>query len=441
MPEFHETFYFGQWRLNPEQATLQLFYEVEGLGEMTETITFPAFDVPKDAPRRQALVSACHLLHWLAGVSYIKMGLPARILFRKKRPDSKTAEFLRTTWINGLAELAYVQGVSLHDRLHIDSEAIIPDNWRLSLPHRALVPFGGGKDSIVTVESLKKYQKPVNLFVVGESSVIARAAAKTGVPVYTVKRQLDEKLLHARPGAFFNGHVPVTAINSAIAVVAALLHGYDSIVFSNERSAEAHNTLDAQGHPVNHQYSKSFAFEKDFQAHIHRTISPDLRYFSLQRPWSELAILKQFSQYSDYFDVFTSCNRNFHLGGSRNQHGLWCGDCPKCRFVFLGLATFVEKSRLLEIFGHNLLDSLPQLPGFEALLGIRGIKPFECVGDVLESRIAFHWLANHPEWANDRVIGFLRDKVVPPSPEEEQDVLAFHPEHAIPPEFLPRQVF
>jgi len=439
MPEFHQTFHFGQWRLKPADATLHLSYRVEGLGEMTEVLTFPAFEVPADPAHRQALKAACRLLHWLAGVSYAKMGLPERIQSDGLKPDTKTAEFLRNTWLHGLAELAYGHHVSLGDRLNFESRSVIPDNWRLRLPHRSLVPFGGGKDSIVTVEELKKLNKPMRLFVVGQSPVILRSAAKTGLPVYQVLRQLDKKLLRADGNAFFNGHVPVTAINSAIAVVAALLHGYDSIVFSNERSAECHSTLNADGQPVNHQYSKSLAFERDFQAQIKRTISPDLRYFSLQRPWSELAILKRFSQYPEYFDSFTSCNRNFHLSGSRNGDGLWCGDCPKCRFVFLGLAPFVDKSRLLQIFGRNLLDDPRQLPGFEELLGVRGIKPFECVGEVTESRVAFNWLANEKEWSSDHIIRLLRDKVVPTSTKEEKDVLDFHPEHEIPPEFLPHQ--
>jgi hypothetical protein len=440
MPDFHQTFHFGQWRLQPSDATLHLSYVVEGAGEMTEVLTFPAFEVPTDEAHRQALKAACRLLHWLAGVSYVKMGLPRKIHSQGVPPDCKTAGFLHKTWRNGLAELAYIHGISLNNRLEIDCQNTIPDNWRLRLPHRSLVPFGGGKDSIVTVEQLKKSHKPMRLFVVGNSPVIAKAAAKTGVPVYQVLRQLDEKLLKAPPEAYFNGHVPVTAINSAIAVVAALLHGYDSIVFSNERSAECHSTTDADGQPVNHQYSKSLQFERDFQAQIHRTISPDLRYFSLQRPWSELAILKNFSQYPDYFNDFTSCNRNFHLQGSRNKDSLWCGNCPKCRFVFLGLAPFIDKDRLLQIFGHNLLDDPKQMPGFEELLGVRGIKPFECVGEVTESRVAFNWLKNTPEWANDHVVRFLANKVVPTSAREEKDVLDFHAEHEIPPEFLPHQV-
>ncbi len=440
MPEFHQTFSFGRWRLCPEKACLYLSYEVEGVGQMTERLTFPTFRIPDDPARRNALTAACRLLHWLAAVSYLKMGLACTVRSQEARPDCRTAAFLRTTWLHGLAELAYVNGVSIQDRLHIECDDIIPDNWRLQQPRRSLVPFGGGKDSIVTVEMLKERHKPMHLFVVGDSPVISRAAKKTGVPVYQVVRRLDAKLLQAEPGRFFNGHVPVTAINSAIAVVAAVLHGYQNIIFSNERSADSHSTINADGKPVNHQYSKSLAFERDFQSQIRRTVSMDLRYFSLQRPWSELAILKRFSKYSHYFDVFTSCNRNFHLAGSRNEKSLWCGECPKCRFVFLGLAPFVDKARLLQIFGRNLLNDPKQLVGFEELLGVRGIKPFECVGEVIESRVAFSWLKNNLAWAGDHVIQMLAGKVVPTSVVEERDVLDFNQDHQIPPDFLPHYV-
>src|SRR5690606_14575399 len=149
----------------------------------------------------------------------------------------------------------------------------------------------------------------------------------------------------------WNGHIPVTAINSAILVVAAVLYGFDAIVFSNERSASS-ATLEYDGREINHQWSKGWAFEAAFDDLVRASVAADLHYHSLLRPLSELAVAARFARERRYDDVFSSCNRNFRLRGPRPTDR-WCGQCPKCHFVFLALAVFMPKPRLLAIFGRN----------------------------------------------------------------------------------------
>ncbi len=96
---------------------------------------------------------------------------------------------------------------------------------------------------------------------------------------------------------------------------------------------------------------------------------------------------RQFARLDRYDAHFSSCNRNFHLLGERPAQR-WCGECPKCHFVFLALAPFMPKPRLMAIFGRNLLDEPEQAPGFDALLEYGDHKPFECVGEGRESRAA-----------------------------------------------------
>ncbi|CAM5311580.1 UDP-N-acetyl-alpha-D-muramoyl-L-alanyl-L-glutamate epimerase OS=Rhodanobacter lindaniclasticus OX=75310 GN=murL PE=3 SV=1 [Rhodanobacter lindaniclasticus] len=98
--------------------------------------------------------------------------------------------------------------------------------------------------------------------------------------------------------------------------------------------------------------------------------------------------------------MFSSCNRNFKLLGPKPVDR-WCGQCPKCHFVFLALAPFLPKPRLLSIFGRNLLDDENQAAGFDALLEYQDHKPFECVGEGAEARAAMYALSQRPEWQED----------------------------------------
>ncbi|HOV59198.1 MAG TPA: endonuclease domain-containing protein, partial [Rhodanobacteraceae bacterium] len=327
-------------------------------------------------------------------------------------PSADTAELLDALYLHGLGEFAYHNRLDLRGRIAFPRGADAPAPApALGLPARTLVPIGGGKDSLVAVESLKAIGAEATAVWIGNSPLIAACAARTGLPTLNLTRELSPVLFEYNRAGAWNGHIPVTAINSAILVVAAVLYGHDGIAFSNERSASS-ATLEYDGQAVNHQWSKGYAFERLLHAWVHVHVAADLAYFSLLRPFSELAVTQRFARLSRYFEVFSSCNRNFRLLGPRPADR-WCGQCPKCHFVFLALAPFLPKITLVGIFGRNLLDDESQLPGFDALLEYREHKPFECVGEGGESRAALHALAQRPEWREDAVVARYAREIAP----------------------------
>lgn len=394
----------------------QLVYAFDDGPELIERIVFPeARPLPEN--RAQAFDAALKLLHLIAGISYYKAGVPKEIVVEGEPLDADTASFMDDVFSNGLAEFAYRNGLDLRSRIqfphrhpgfHPNDEQKTPD---LGLPRRTLVPIGGGKDSLVTVEMLKSIQEPATAVWVGDSALIAACAERTGLPRLNIKRQLAPELFEYNKAGAYNGHIPVTAINSAILICAAILYAFDAIAFSNERSASA-ATLEYEGQSVNHQWSKGIDFERALRKYTKSHIANGLDYFSLLRPMSELAVTRAFSRQTKYDDVFSSCNRNFRIRGGKPADR-WCGQCPKCHFVFLALAPFVAKPRLLGIFGHNLLDDASLAGAFDALLEYRDHKPFECVGEGGESRAAMFALSQRPEWREDAIVARFVEEILP----------------------------
>jgi hypothetical protein len=433
----------------------ELVYAFDDGPDLIERIGFPdAPTLPEE--RKPAFSAALRLLHLIAGVSYYKAGVPPRIVVEGVPLDVATAEFLDQIYLHGLAEFAYQNKLDLRGRisfarhsreggnpvLHSEKKELDPGLRRgdgqkpevLGLPRRTLVPIGGGKDSLVSVEMLKSIREPMTAVWVGDSALIAACAQRTGLPMLNLKRRLAPELFEYNRLGAWNGHIPVTAINSAILLCAAILYGYDAIAFSNEASASA-ATLEYDGQPVNHQWSKSLDFERGLREYTKSHIAADMDYFSLLRPWSELAVTRAFARQTRYDDVFSSCNRNFRIRGERPADR-WCGQCPKCHFVFLALAPFVAKPRLLGIFGRNLLDDATLASGFDALLEYREHKPFECVGEGGESRAAMYTLSQRPEWREDALIARFAEEILPqlnPAGLALEPLLAPSPEHFLPP--------
>jgi len=387
----------------------RLHYALDDL-QLTEVVRFPG--APEVLPQRaQAVASALSMLHWLAGTSYYKAAIPRQIEFAGPLPDPQAAELITQVYVHGLAEFAYVNQVTLADRVVIPRVAAASEASPLSLPRRALVAIGGGKDSLVSIDLLSGRDEPFAVTWVGQSELIRNCAERCGRPMLNIERKIAPELIELNRRGAYNGHVPVTAINSAILTLAALLYGYDEVVFSNEASAGA-PTLIHDSQPVNHQWSKGPEFEVAFDAWVRSRVASDLHYYSLLRPLSELAVTARFARLESYFDAFSSCNRNFRLSGDKPR-SRWCGECPKCHFVFLALAPFLVKPALVRIFGRNLLDNADLIGDFEALLEWGADKPFECVGEARESRAALARLSERADWREDAVVAHFRRHILP----------------------------
>ncbi len=413
----------------------RLVYAFDDGPELVETVVFPGAPFVLDAARNEAVRRALQLLHLIAGVSYYKAAVPEEIRIESAPIDAGTAAFLTELYENGLGEFAYRNGLSLRGKIRFPSspEASSPAP-ALGLASHALVAIGGGKDSLVSIEALRAAGIAQTVTWIGGSPLIQACAERTGLPMMNITRKLAPELFEMNKLGALNGHIPVTAVNSAILAVAAVLVGADQVVFSNERSASYGSFIPGTGE-VNHQWSKGWDCERGLAAHLRRHVAADLSYYSLLRPFSELAVARQFARIDHYDAYFSSCNRNFHILGERPAQR-WCGVCPKCHFVFLALAPFMPKPRLLNIFGRNLLDEADQAPGFDALLEFQDHKPFECVGEGKESRAAMAALGDSASWREDALVARFNREIRPQLDAAELGIaplLVASDEHGIPP--------
>ncbi len=405
-------FRFVRHEFDAGTGVARLVYAFDDGPELMETVTIPGAPFKLAGARVAAVAQALTLLHLIAGVSYYKAAVPPDIRIDYTTLDADTAALLDEVYRHGLGEFAYRNGLDLADRIrfpHGDAPRDVAP--AIGLRHHALTAIGGGKDSLVSIEALRGAGVEQTVTWIGGSQLIRACAERTDLPTLNIQRQLAPELFEYNRQGAWNGHIPVTAINSAIMVLAALLVDADQVVFSNERSASYGSLIEGTGE-VNHQWSKGWAFERDFGGYVERCIAADLHYYSLLRPLSELAVARQFTRNTHYDQHFSSCNRNFHILGERPVNR-WCGVCPKCHFVFLALAPFMPKPRLVGIFGRNLLDEQSQVPGFDALLEFHDHKPFECVGEGRESRAAMAALAERPEWREDVVVRRFAREVAP----------------------------
>jgi hypothetical protein len=402
------------------------------------------FDLPTthelSESERERVDPLLSLLHWVAGVSYFKLAAPPGVSCEASVPTPAVAALLEALYSEGLGEFAYSNALAELPRPRFPrAEGELganPSSESSSAPDRVLVPVGGGKDSAVALEIMRCSGAELALFSIGDAPPILRTVAAAELPHLLVRRRLDPQLAALNAAGALNGHVPITAIVSCVALLTAALHGFDAVAMANERSASAGN-LHWDGIEVNHQFSKGLEAERLLGTAL-AEIDAQVELFSILRSASELAIARAFARLERYHEAFTSCNAIFRLDPSLRAAS-WCCDCPKCRFVFLVLAPFSSPAHLREIFGVDLLDQESQFEGFALLTATGGHKPFECVGEEQESLAAMRLLAADPRWSAHRVVRRLAAEVLPAHPATAGDpaeVLALSDEHRVPAELM-----
>jgi len=415
----YSTFHYHDYHIlrEPDRISLRFDFSIDGLCEFHPVTTIDTRNIPLrnacGSPIARELVFALGLVEL---ISYWKCACPPVVKIHCGALDAEETVWWKRLWYHGLGEFFYRNGIAADFDNFVSVEC--GDNARDCLPGDAfhpadvsLVPVGGGKDSCVTLQLLKEMGRPLYGFTVNDQYARSETFAAAGFAperLLRTHRTIDPALLARNAEGFLNGHTPFSAIVAFLGIYCAYLIGAGELVLSNEASA---NEASVPGTDVNHQYSKSYQFERGCNAYLARRLSLPIRYFSLLRPFHELQIARQFAALPRYHFAFKSCN----AGSKRNA---WCGRCAKCLFVYLMLAPFLPEDRMVGIFGENLLEK-PELQGdLQALLGKTQEKPFECVGTVEEARAALDLLERRPERAQT----LLR---------------SWNPAHNIPAEFLP----
>lgn len=271
------------------------------------------------------------------------------------------------------------------------SVPVIPDKL-----DSILIPLGGGKDSVVTLELLTQAVNqrggPHRLACLLINPTIAARdiAQSSGVSeIIEVERQMDPLLLQLNQQGYLNGHTPFSALAAFVSLLVAELWQLEGIAVSNERSSNEGNVI-FHNQEINHQYSKTFEFERDLQNYSQNWLKQAGHYFSFVRPLYELQIAGLFAKLTtddqpthQLRTLFRSCNR----GQKTNS---WCGQCSKCLFAYSILSPFINQPELESLFGKNMLDDLSLWPIALELVGQGQNKPLDCVGTYEESTVAFY---------------------------------------------------
>lgn len=321
-------------------------------------------------------------------ISYWKCACPPNIIIKCGYLNQEQIDWWKKIYFYGLGELFYTNNIHTNINEFANIKCLKEKN---ELEYKDIkdssdgyiVPIGGGKDSVVTLETLKVDKKKDYCLIINPKPVTLKCAEIADFEdnnIIEIYRTIDKELLNLNEKGMINGHTPFSAMLAFVSYFVAYLLSKKYIALSNENSANESNVV---GEKINHQYSKSFEFECDFEKYANKYLKAPVKYFSFLRPLNELQIAKIFSKHEKYHTTFKSCNV-----GSKGKEWKWCANCAKCLFAYIILSPYLYKEKLINIFGEDMFENKNLLKTFLELTGNGETKPFDCVGTFEEVNFA-----------------------------------------------------
>lgn len=378
----YDTFIYDNYEVLYEENKISInyFFEIIDLKKFVHRIEIPFSNDSIDKDYVNWLAFNIGLLEL---VSYWKSTISPNLIINCGRIDDKQKDFFKKIYFHGLGEFFYLNSLNpdYDTFINIKCNGVGSKHIIDYKGNGSMIAIGGGKDSCV---SLSLYNKEdTGCFIINPKEVTLKCAYAAGYDdkdIVKVKRILDKGIIELNNEGFLNGHTPFSAMVAFVSYLTAYLNGKKYIVLSNESSA---NEANVAGTKINHQYSKSYEFESDFQNYAKEYLGSGIKYYSFLRPLTEYQIGMLFSKYKKFHGIFKSCNV-----GSKNDNWNWCCHCAKCMFVYSLLAPHLYKEELVQIFGEDMFENDQMLQTFEELLGKKNVKPFDCVGTFEEVNYA-----------------------------------------------------
>lgn len=351
-----------------------------------------------------------HIALW---ISYYKFYPTKNLILKTWFLDIEWIKFWKKFYLNWLGEFFYRNDLDPNWLLNFVSKSdIIFEKIDFDTSEKYLVPIWWWKDSIVSIELLKKMWKKIDwvTFAVNDNILYENTAFNSWINRLFIKRHIED-YKYIIDQWYYNWHVPITGMIAFVLELACYIYDYKYIVLSNEKSANFWNT-NWKWVEINHQWSKSLEFEKDFANYVERNISSNIKYFSLLRPLYELKIAEIFSKCAKkYFSSFSSCNTNFKIFNKIEKNNYWCNSCPKCAFVYSILRPFLSHDETVNIFWKELYEDENLEKLFRELAWISWIKPFECVGTNDEVILAMKLSLENWQWSIPYILEIFRNEI------------------------------
>src|SRR3989344_4668491 len=216
----YESLVFDAYTFDRTRGIIELRYTLDDELTFVERLKMPRTGMRTQHLSPELLDRALFALHLMGGVSYYKTCCPRNIVIRSGKLTPSQAQFWKEIYENGLGEFFYRNNIDFRDKVVFPSkeEDIQPIPFR-SIKDGVLLPMGGGKDSVVSLELLRAANMNMTLLRIGRHPLIETLANEARQSCIFIERFLPKELLECNTQGALNGHIPITGYISFVSIL------------------------------------------------------------------------------------------------------------------------------------------------------------------------------------------------------------------------------
>ena len=196
--EDYPEFIYKSFELSETDETVNIKYNFE----ITDLAEFsPQWKIKKSNPKPVTLDPVLRKLAFSLGmvelVSYWKIACPPTVYVEAGVLDAKQIAWWKNLYYHGLGEFFYTNGIEPDAETFMTIQSMGQEEagvkMPLTNPKGCLIPVGGGKDSVVTIELLKQSSEPTTCYIInprGATIYTTEVGGYTPEQVMSVKRTL-----------------------------------------------------------------------------------------------------------------------------------------------------------------------------------------------------------------------------------------------------------
>jgi hypothetical protein len=176
------TFNFDSYYIDKKTQTLYFLYSFDNGLKFTETITLGLKNINWRRVDATLLNKIVFNLHLILGIGYYKAYCPKKITIKSGVLSRAEAEFWNKLYTKGLGEFFYRNKLDFRGLINFPYKKNYESrSVSLKLSDRALLPWGGGKDSSAAAELLKELGHDFTLISLRDSAIQRETTRVAGV--------------------------------------------------------------------------------------------------------------------------------------------------------------------------------------------------------------------------------------------------------------------
>ena len=228
----YKEFYYNSFSLTEDNEAIYLEYDFE-IPELTKFS--PKLRILKKNMKFKSIntIEAKNMafnIGMIELISYWKSACPPKIIVKCGKLDEEQIKFWKKIYFYGLGELFFTNNIktTMEEFVTIESEGENYSEYEVIVDPSDgyIVPIGGGKDSCVTLETLKINKESDYSLIINPKPVTLKCAEIAGLDsdhIIEIYRTIDKRLLELNEQGFINGHTPFSAMLAFVSYFTAYL--------------------------------------------------------------------------------------------------------------------------------------------------------------------------------------------------------------------------